>query len=193
MAGPRLTTRDFKAPMNRRNGAASRWRDMGIGLGVGLLVAVLVYVKDHRAAPAEAGPTKKSATHDGDAGGKPKADAADDPPPAHYDFYDKLLTDEVVVHEKGQAVRPVQPTARIDQPGVYVLQAGSYRQAEDAERARAKLAKLGIAATVQRVSVDDDVRHRIRIGPIDNLDQLNRVRDQLHRADIDPIVTRVGD
>jgi cell division protein FtsN len=136
---------------------------------------------------------KKSASRDVDAGGKPKADAADDPPPAHYDFYDKLLTDGVVVHEKGQAVRPVQPTAKIDQPGTYVLQAGSYRQAEDAERARAKLAKLGITATVQRVSVDDDVRHRIRIGPIDNLEQLNRVRDQLHRADIDPIVTRVGD
>jgi cell division protein FtsN len=193
MPGPRLTTRDFKAPMNRRKEAAGRWRDMGIGLGVGLLVAVLVYVKDHRTVPPEAGSTKKSAMRDGNAGGAPKTDSADDPPPAHYDFYEKLLTDEVVVHEKGQTVRPVQPTARIEQPGVYVLQAGAYRQAEDAERARAKLAKLGIAATVQRVSVDDDVRHRIRIGPIDNLEQLNHVRDQLHRADIDPIVTRVGD
>ena len=95
--------------------------------------------------------------------------------------------------EKGQGARREQPASRIDQPGTYVLQAGTFREIEDAERARARLAKLGIAATLQRVSVDDDVWHRIRIGPIGNLDQLNRMRDQLHRVDIEPIVTRVGD
>jgi cell division protein FtsN len=166
---------------------------MGVGLGLGLLVAVLVYVKDHRAAPAEAAPSKKSTTREPGEAAKGKPDAADDPTAAHYDFYDKLLKDEVIPPEKGQAVRSLPPMAKISQPGTYVLQGGVFRQTDDAERMRAKLAKLGITATVQRISVDDDVWHRIRIGPINNLEQLNHVLDQLHRADIDPIVTRAGD
>ncbi|MEN9705990.1 MAG: hypothetical protein RLZZ393_1869 [Pseudomonadota bacterium] len=193
MPGPRLTTRDFKTPMARRQANAGRWRDMGIGLAVGLLVAVLVYVKDHRGAPPDAGGSKKSATREAAGTDNRKPEANDEPPPQQFDFYDKLLKDEVVPPEKGQGARREQPASRIDQPGTYVLQAGTFREIEDAERARARLAKLGIAATLQRVSVDDDVWHRIRIGPIGNLDQLNRMRDQLHRVDIEPIVTRVGD
>ncbi|MEY4762284.1 MAG: hypothetical protein RLZZ200_2140 [Pseudomonadota bacterium] len=194
MPAQRLTSRDFKSPLARRSAAAGRWRDMGLGLGAGLLVAGLVYVKEHRQ-PSEA-PSPKAAAREAVAatGPKHKQDVAGDELPAtNYDFYDRLPKFEVVPPEKGQAVRQDQPLARIDQPGSYVLQAGSFRSVDDAERARAKLAKLGINAAVQRVSVDEDVWHRIRIGPIDNLDQLNRVRDQLRRADVEPLVTRVGD
>ena len=194
MAGQRLTSRDFKSPLARRSDAAGRWRDIAIGLGAGLLIAALVYVKEHRP-PAEA-PSPKAVAREAAAavGQKVKQNAAaDEPPVTDYDFYDRLPKFEVVPPEKGQAVRQSQPMARIDQPGTYVLQAGSFRTVDDAERARAKLSKLGIASAVQRVSVDDDVWHRIRIGPIDNLDQLNRVRDQLRRAEVEPLVTRVGD
>ena len=58
---------------------------------------------------------------------------------------------------------------RYHSPGVYVLQAGSYRNQPDAERMRSMLAKQGIEATVQRVQVDADVWHRVRIGPIRDL------------------------
>lgn len=194
MPGQRLTSRDFKSPHARRRESAGRWRDMGLGLGAGLLVAALVYIKEHRP-PAEP-PSPKVVAREAAAavGPKAKQDATpDETPTTHYDFYDTLPKFEVVPPEKGKAVRQDQPSARIDQPGTYVLQAGSFRSVDDAERARAKLAKLGINAAVQRVSVDDDVWHRIRIGPIDNLDQLNRVRDQLRRADVEPLVTRVGD
>ncbi len=194
MAGQRLTSRDFKSPLARRSEAVGRWRDIAIGLGAGLLVAMLVYVKEHRP-PAET-PSPKAVAREAAAavGQKSKQDAtADETPATHYDFYDRLPKFEVVLPEKGQAVRQDQPTVRIDQPGTYVLQAGSFRTVDDAERARAKFAKLGITSAVQRVSVDDDVWHRIRIGPIDNLDQLNRIRDQLRRAEVEPLVTRVGD
>jgi cell division protein FtsN len=76
---------------------------------------------------------------------------------------------------------------------VYVLQAGSYRNEADANRRRAQLALQGIPATVQRVAVDADVWHRVRIGPISNLDELNKKRRQLQAADIDALVIRVGD
>jgi len=76
---------------------------------------------------------------------------------------------------------------------VYVLQAGSYRNEADAERVRVQLALQGVNAKVQRVAVDTDVWHRVRIGPISNLDELNKVRRQLRAAEVEALVIRVGD
>jgi cell division protein FtsN len=58
---------------------------------------------------------------------------------------------------------------------------------------RAQLALQGVDAKVQRVAVDTDVWHRVRIGPINNLDELNKVRRQLQAAEVDALVIRVGD
>jgi len=58
---------------------------------------------------------------------------------------------------------------------------------------RAQLALQGIEAKVQRVAVDADVWHRVRIGPISNLDELNKLRRQLQAADVDALVIRIGD
>ena len=187
----RLHARDFKTPRHRRSAGSGRWRDIGIGLAAGLAIALVVYLKDRRfppAPPAATTPAPRAKLPD------PKT-AADEPDAAaaKYDFYDMLPKFEVVVPEKERDVRRDQPAVKIDKPGTYVLQAGSYRTPEDAERVRSQLGKQGITATLQRVAVDADVWHRVRIGPLDNLDQLNRVRAQLRKADIDAIVIRVGD
>jgi cell division protein FtsN len=100
----------------------------------------------------------------------------------------------VVVPEKEKDVKRDMPaTARVERPGVYVLQAGSYRNEADADRVRAQLSMQGIDAKVQRVAVDSDVWHRVRIGPITKLDDLNKLRKQLQAADVDALVIRVGD
>ena len=102
---------------------------------------------------------------------------------------------EVVVPEKDKEVTRERDNtpATITRPGMYVLQAGSYRKQEEADRIRAQLKLQGIEANVQRVAVDTDVWHRVRIGPISNLDELNKVRKQLQAADVDALVIRVGD
>jgi len=114
----------------------------------------------------------------------------------NYDFYDMLPKFEVVVPEKEREVasdRGATP-ANIERPGVYVLQAGSYRQQSEADRIRAQLKMQGIDANVQRVAVDEDVWHRVRIGPITDLAELNRLRARLRAADFDDaLVIRVGD
>jgi cell division protein FtsN len=46
---------------------------------------------------------------------------------------------------------------------------------------------------VQRVAVDDDVWHRVRIGPISDLTELNRLRARLRAADLDAMLIRVGE
>jgi cell division protein FtsN len=111
-----------------------------------------------------------------------------------YDFYEMLPNFEVVVPEKDKEVKRDMPaTAKVERPGVYVLQAGSYRNEADADRVRAQLSMQGIDAKVQRVAVDSDVWHRVRIGPITKLDDLNKLRKQLQAADVDALVIRVGD
>ena len=191
MNSPRLSARDYKAPRHKPGLEIGRWRDIGIGLAIGLVVAAVVYVKEHHAPQAVANEAATPA---------PRKDAAADKvagepeaPAAQYDFYDMLPKFEVVVPEKERDVRRDQPAVKIDRPGSYVLQVGSYRTPEDAERVRSQLGKQGVTATVQRVAVDADVWHRVRIGPIDNLDQLNRTRAQLRKSDIDALVIRIGD
>ena len=56
-----------------------------------------------------------------------------------------------------------------------------------------KLALQGVESKVQKVTVDNDTWHRIRIGPISKLDELNRLRQILRKADVDVLVIRVGD
>jgi cell division protein FtsN len=72
----------------------------------------------------------------------------------NYDFYDMLPKFEVVVPEKEREVASSRGDARanIEKPGVYVLQAGSYRQQAEADRIRAQLKMQGIDANVQRVA-----------------------------------------
>ena len=89
---------------------------------------------------------------------------------------------------------PAGPSARakpVDEPGSYVLQAGSFSTASDADRLQASLALLGIESRVQRVTIDDDVYHRVRIGPITDLEKLNRIRRQLHDAHINAMLMKV--
>ncbi len=113
--------------------------------------------------------------------------------PQHYDFYSMLPNFEVVVPEKETAVKRDLPAAKIERPGEYVLQAGSYRNQGDAERVARQLNLQGIDAKVQRVALDSDVWFRVRVGPISDLAQLNKVRHQLQAADVDALVIRVGD
>jgi cell division protein FtsN len=194
-------SRDYKRPRRRGLGLdVARWRDFGIGLALGLCVAGIIYVSDHRAAevPAPDRPMPRhalAADPDGPARAAALNAAAPDGSTAaegQYDFYKLLPKFEVVIPEKERGTR-LPAAAQIDRPGVYFLQAGSYRDALEADRIRAQLGKLGIDATVQRVSVDADVWHRVRVGPIRDLALLNRLRAQLRQSDLDSLVIRVDD
>jgi cell division protein FtsN len=203
----RLTARDYKGA-RRGQLDFKRWRDLGIGLGLGLLVALVVFVGDHRAGEplAATGPdvprVADPAPKPGATGAAARMRAArrgglgDDATPGgaapetSYDFPERLSKYEVLVPEKERGAR-VNAAAKVERPGTYFLQAGSYRKADDAERVRAQLARQTITANVQRVALDADVWFRIRIGPIKDLDQLNRLRQQLQSADIDSLVIRV--
>lgn len=199
MSGQRLTSRDYKRP--RRGQLAlelGRWREFATGLGAGLLVAGIVWIADRRI-PTDVPPAEKPVARRGAAAPGADASAGDpssgDPSASsegNYDFYHMLPKFEVVVPEKEHGAR-IAPSAPVDRPGVYFLQASSYKDSAIAERTRAQLAKLGIDASVQRVAVDTDVWFRVRIGPIRDLAKLNRLRNQLQQSGLDSLVIRVDE
>jgi cell division protein FtsN len=188
--------RDYR-PRRKPTGAFSGWLGVALGLAAGLAVAALVYVKDHKSPAAAAQLAKADKKRSRNTEQPPDPDdagaSAGDDSGTSYDFYSSLPKFEVVVPEKEKDVRPDIRAVPETRRGTYVLQAGSYKNFADADRVRAKLALQGVESKVQKVSVDNDTWHRIRIGPISDLDQLNRLRTILRKADVDVLVIRVGD
>jgi cell division protein FtsN len=172
----------------------TRLREFGLGLAVGLSLSAMVLVwqnyREKDATHATAEVPRPEPRPDKDPGVVDVEDSA-----KNYDFYDMLPNFEVVVPEKDREVSRERDNTpvKIERPGVYVLQAGSYRQQAEADRIRAQLKLQGIDANVQRVAVDDDVWHRVRIGPMTDLTELNRLRARLRAADLDALVIRVGE
>ncbi|MFZ9303815.1 MAG: SPOR domain-containing protein [Steroidobacteraceae bacterium] len=185
--------RDFKRAGKRGRTEFHFNREFFAGLGLGLIVAAGVFVWQqqamHQAADAaEPAQPKPQVVRRESVGTE-----AEEPPPK-YGFYDMLPRSEVVVPETDpKAPAPNLPSTPIERPGVYVLQPGVFKNLQEAEQLQAKLLRLGVRSIVQRVAIDNDVFHRLRVGPINDLGELNRYRATLQRADIDVVVIRVGD
>lgn len=187
-----MTARDYKKlPARRRGGSElSGTTGLALGLGIGLAIAggVWVYKSKPAAEHVAQEPAKQTPM-------SAREEAPEDPPAnsPEYTFYDRLKNFEVVIPENQEHARRDLKPAPETRPGTYVLQAGSYRNFADADRVRAQLALQGVESKVQKVTVDADTWHRVRIGPITDLGELNRVRGRLRQADIDALVVRVGD
>ena len=116
-----------------------------------------------------------------------------EPPKNRFDFYDILPNFEVVIPETDPEVAADIGPQAVKIPGTYVLQAGSFTSYEDADRRRAQLAMQGIESSIQRVSIDERTYHRVRVGPTNDLDELNMLRSRLREARIDVLRIRLGD
>lgn len=170
------------------------WLWMLFGLAIGLAVAFAVYVNDRTLPPSApvAASLEPAIESSVDRNGE-RSPAEEEVPESRFDFYNMLPNYEVVIVEQEPDVeRDTAPRAVID-PGEYVLQAGSFSSFDDADRRRAQLALQGIESTIQRVSIDDQTYHRVRIGPTRDLDQLNLLRARLREANIDVLRIRLGD
>jgi len=169
---------------------------MLFGLAIGLSVALAIFLSDQRRQstqfPASEPVASKPATRSAQPVVEPaQSDARSEEP--KYSFYEMLPRFEVVIPEQERQVRADTEAVAEERPGVYVLQAGSFTAQADAEKRRAQLALQGIQSTIQRVSIDDKTYHRVRIGPINNLDRLNTLRSRLREARIEVLVIRLGD
>ena len=73
---------------------------------------------------------------------------------------------------------------------VYYLQAGAFRDISDAEATRAKLALLGFEAAISDRSSDSGVLHRVRIGPYNQAESMNKARAKLLDSGVDVAIVR---
>jgi cell division protein FtsN len=171
---------------------------MVAGLLIGLFIAFLVYIKmlAPPAVPQQTSlPIDVSASAPPQAADevrKPQQDALPPPPKPRFDFYTILPEMEVVIPEQEITGKPEQGVRRVEQPGTYFLQAGSFSSAAQADRFKAELALLGLETSIQKVTINNkDTYHRVRVGPYRDLDELNKVRRILNQQGIESALIRV--
>lgn len=109
-----------------------------------------------------------------------------------FDFYTILPELEVAIPEEelieaSKKPAPQNTTKSLD----YMLQAGSFRNMEQADRLKAKLALQGIVANIQTVRIrDGETWHRVRVGPINDIATLNQTRKRLSDIGVPSIVIK---
>lgn len=74
----------------------------------------------------------------------------------------------------------------------YMLQAGAFRGQSDAESLRAKLALIGVEAKVSERQSENGVLYRVRVGPFNQLDAMNRIRTKMSDNGVDAAVVRIA-
>lgn len=190
-----------RAPQRSRRTASQGmpgWVWMLFGLAVGLAVAAAVWFNDHRP-PAAAGPAPTPASapppaETGRAASTRSTPRSDPAPASRYDFYEMLPNQKfVVAPELSDPPASERPEIVPAAPGTYLLQAGSFRNPEDADRMKGNLALLGMQPYVQKYSEGGQTYHRVRVGPLTDLERFDEYRRLLRRERIEFMVMRAQD
>jgi len=188
---------------------------VGLALGLGLAAGVAYYVlKAGNPYQSAVATNAREPAKDPARPGKAEAPAAEKP---RFDFY-KILpgieepkapqkVGERSAGDKATAERALAPDKAADKapdkaadkaaerapkPGErYWLQAGSFASEGDAENLKAQLALSGWEASLQQATLPDrNVRYRVRLGPYDNVDAMNRARADLAKRGFDVAAIR---
>lgn len=182
-----------KRGATRKKTGRPAWGSLLLGLAIGLAVGLAFYLLR---APTEAPPV----AHKSEPARKPPPPPPKKPRPTpprkdrpRFDFYTLLPRIEVEIPQEklDEALRALP---KVNRGGTYILQCGSFRDYADADELKARLALLGIEASIQTVVIKNgESWHRVRIGPFKGLEALKPVRRKLKRHDIDFVVIRIGD
>jgi cell division protein FtsN len=138
--------------------------------------------------PAPAGEPQAAPADAANAGA---ASATGDNGKPHFEFY-KVLTDgqsdgsQPAQQPAAKPAAPAQSRASGAANQHYFLQAGSFSNEADADKLKARLALLGMEASVQSVTIPNKgVWHRVRLGPYSSSDAMNRARTTLKQNGLD--------
>ena len=191
-------SRDYKNIERKggRRSGGSLLAGIFIGLALGLVIALMVawYVNKMpspfsarapamRQESAGKGAATNTPAPGGDKGGK-SADTKQ-----RFEFYNILPgTADTGPEQPAQADRKATPSQGKE---AFFLQAGAFSSAPEADNMKARLALLGVEATVQTTPADKGLLHRVRMGPYTSIDELNRTRDTLKQNGIATTLIRV--
>lgn len=182
-ASGRKTTARKKPVARNTSGRAqsarprSVWRWYGVGLLTGFFLSFLLYLGT-LPSPGVPGIEQQ---------GEPAAEA--EAPRPRFDFY-TLLPEQTIDPEVAPRENS-QPTAGNSAAGQrYLLQAGSFRQRDDADRRRAELLLLGLEPTVEQSNGDNGRWFRVYLGPFDSHSKMAKARSLTASQDIDTLLLK---
>ena len=198
MARRNARRRPTRKPRSRaRSKRLPAWAWFGAGLGCCLLGLTLYQLTSK--SPQSAPPSARAT-------GAPQANADKT---LTFKFYDTLRQLSVKVDPAED--RPVSPSSEpastasraprepADTAGAasrqqpqpsYFLQAGSFKQREQAEKRRIELLLLNTDANITQVKHNGSAWFRVRTGPYDSAQQVAGIRTKLLNEGIDTMVTR---
>jgi cell division protein FtsN len=196
-------SRDYaKTPRPKHKASLPGWVWMLGGLFIGLFVALLIYL-DKTNPQRESANIGEAVTQFFQQKAKDVREAtqtetkveskpADSKTLPRFDFYTILPELEVAIPEEELIAASKKPETQTASQGIdYMLQAGSFRNMEQADRLKAKLALQGIVATIQTVYIrDGETWHRVRVGPITDIETLNQTRKRLSDIGVPSIVIK---
>ena len=118
---------------------------------------------------------------------KTPAETAKEEDKPGFRFYE-MLPESEVVPPKVEEYTPGPAQTDFN----YLLQSGSFRSKEDAERQRAQIAFQGLRASTQRIDLDNgSVWYRVNVGPFTSRSQMNSAIDKLVSLNIQPLVRKI--
>jgi len=196
--------RDYvRTPRPKHKASLPGWVWMLGGLFIGLFVALLIYLdntnpqRDSANIGEAVSKFFQQKAHDVREATKPDTTAkaakpADSTTLPRFDFYTILPELEVAIPEEELIAASKKPASQNTTEGIdYMLQAGSFRSLEQADRLKAKLALEGIVASIQTVRIkDSETWHRVRVGPINDIATLNQTRKRLSDMGVPSIVIK---
>ncbi len=112
------------------------------------------------------------------------------PPPAKPE-----KTDKADGKPGGDAERAKAEAALLDKPPVpekFFLQAGSFEDPSEADNLKARLALMGVEASVQKVELPEKgTVHRVRVGPYLGQEEMTKARQQLTSNGINAAIIKI--
>jgi cell division protein FtsN len=180
-------SRDYKRSDRRHGGSGSSLLvGILIGLVLGLCVALAVawYINkmpspfSSRTAPPPRSEVPRTAPSQAVRADESKAKGEEK---ARFDFYKILPGAEEPKAEKQGRDAPAASTPAGKE--AFMLQAGAFQSAADADNLKARLALLGFEASIETTKSSDKggTWHRVRVGPYTSVEELNRTRDTLNQ------------
>tara|TARA_B110000881_G_scaffold22997_1_gene16697 strand:- start:2838 stop:3446 length:609 start_codon:yes stop_codon:yes gene_type:complete len=189
-------SRDYKSPSksNSRKKGSNLFLGLFLGYVLGLVSAIGVWMYIHQAPspfiqnekPEVS--TKIKPSKNGDIALKEmlildnsQSQTKDPNEKTRFEFYEMLPGNEEPVTEIELQKAAEQPLLK----DKYYLQVGSFKDTEDAENLKAKIAMLGMEAYIQSADLSEKgMWHRVRVGPFTKIDAIKKTRSSLLQSGI---------
>ncbi len=185
--------KDYKpraAAKNKSGGGTLLGIFIGLILGLVIAVGITWYMNKtpipflNKTKPAEKAENGKPAPP------KPDEKTTQQAEKPRFEFYKILPGAEEPVTDQQikQASKPGAPAEN------FLLQVGSFQNPAEADNLKARLALLGVEASVEPIDLaDKGTWYRVRLGPYTKLDEINRLRQTLAQNGIEASLVKIKD